>query len=178
MDEVYPMNLPTTDSLTTPCSTTASSSGSSITTARPQQQQLSTPARPQQQQLSTPARSKLSIHEQFMLACGEEEVILTGTAKEKSKRVSINDEIKRYKIAVQQFNIKAEPSGTSALQFYQTHHDQFQLLSNLAKIHLATCATSVPSESAFSLSSYIARKERARLSGENLCYSVFLKDKV
>ena len=43
---------------------------------------------------------------------------------------------------------------------------------------LATPATSVPSESAFSTASYLLRKQRSRLSPLNLSYSVFLKDKM
>ena len=43
---------------------------------------------------------------------------------------------------------------------------------------LATPATSVPSESAFSTASYLLRKQRSRLSPMNLSHSVFLKDKM
>ena len=38
--------------------------------------------------------------------------------------------------------------------------------------------TSVKAESAFSISAYYARKQRARLSADNLCFCVFLKDKL
>ncbi|CAF4381507.1 unnamed protein product, partial [Rotaria sp. Silwood2] len=58
------------------------------------------------------------------------------------------------------------------------HYVQLPLLSNLAKVHLVACGSSVPSESAFSCSAFVARKERSRLSPENLAYSVFLKDKL
>ena len=55
---------------------------------------------------------------------------------------------------------------------------QLPLLSNLAKVHLVACDSSVPSESAFSCSAYVACKERSHLSTENLAYTVFLKDKL
>jgi hypothetical protein len=42
---------------------------------------------------------------------------------------------------------------------------------------LATPASSVPSESAFSTASYLLRKQRSRLDPLNLSLSVFLKDK-
>lgn len=79
---------------------------------------------------------------------------------------------------MQEFNVLFEPSASSAIQFWKLNKDRFPLLSHLAKIHLTACATSVPSESAFSISAFVARKERARLSGQNLAYTVFLKDKV
>jgi len=43
---------------------------------------------------------------------------------------------------------------------------------------LATPASSVPSESAFSTASYLLRKQRSRLDPLNLSLSVFLKDKI
>ncbi|CAF1274288.1 unnamed protein product [Rotaria magnacalcarata] len=71
-----------------------------------------------------------------------------------------------------------QPSTVSALFFWKFHYVHLPLLLNLAKVHLDACGTSVPSESAFSCSAFVARKERSRLSPENLSYSVFLKDKL
>ncbi len=48
----------------------------------------------------------------------------------------------------------------------------------MAQCYLSASATSVPSESAFSVSAHYGRKERSRLSAENLAMSVFLKDKL
>jgi hypothetical protein len=48
----------------------------------------------------------------------------------------------------------------------------------MAQRYLPTPGTSVTSESAFSSSVYIARKERTRLSPDNLSYTVFLQDKL
>ncbi|CAF4265118.1 unnamed protein product, partial [Rotaria magnacalcarata] len=64
------------------------------------------------------------------------------------------------------------------ITFWKAHGEQLPLLKGMAAVYLSTPATSVPSESAFSLSAYVGRKERARLSPENLSYSVFLKDKL
>ena len=114
-----------------------------------------------------------------MAACGEDDDIAgANNGKEKSKRISINEELKFYKLAVQEINLAVTPSTSSAVQFWKLNKERFPMLSHLAKIHLTASATSVPSESAFSISAYVARKERARLSGQNLAYTVFLKDKV
>lgn len=64
------------------------------------------------------------------------------------------------------------------LVFWKTFGDQIPLLKDMAQRYLGTPATSVRSESAFSSSAYIGRKERARLSPENLCYTVFVQDKL
>ncbi|CAM4832117.1 unnamed protein product [Rotaria magnacalcarata] len=69
-------------------------------------------------------------------------------------------------------------SSIDALTFWKVNGDQMPLLKEMAQVYLSTPGTSVPSESAFSTSAYIGRKERARLSPENLSYTVFLKDKL
>ncbi|CAF1634855.1 unnamed protein product [Didymodactylos carnosus] len=61
--------------------------------------------------------------------------------------------------------------------FWQSNIDKIPFLAKLAKRYLATPSTSVPSESAFSMAGYLARKQRARLTPQNLSDSVFLKDK-
>jgi hypothetical protein len=72
---------------------------------------------------------------------------------------------------------KKKPS-TDAVTFWQLHGHQMPMLNVMAQQYLSTPGTSVPSESAFSCSSYVGRKERARLSPQNLSYTVFLKDKL
>ncbi|CAF4263529.1 unnamed protein product [Rotaria sordida] len=66
----------------------------------------------------------------------------------------------------------------NAVTFWQRYGDQMPILISMAQQYLSTPGTSVASESAFSISAYVARKERARLSPENLCYTVFLHDKL
>ncbi|CAF1473767.1 unnamed protein product [Adineta steineri] len=127
--------------------------------------------------LSSNTSKVKSAYDAFIEACEDQEISYQST-KEKSKRILINEELKYFRNAVQDFNSKNEPSTTTAIDFWRKYHLQLPYLFNLVKVHLAACGTSVPSESAFSVSAYTARKERSRLSPENLCYSVFLKDKL
>jgi hAT family C-terminal dimerisation region len=62
--------------------------------------------------------------------------------------------------------------------FWQQHHSTMPLLAVQASKYLAISATSVPSESALSISSYVLRKNRLSLTSKNLKYSMFLKDKL
>jgi hAT family C-terminal dimerisation region len=62
--------------------------------------------------------------------------------------------------------------------FWQQHHTTMPLLAYQAKKYLAIFATSVPSESAFSVSNYVLRKNRLSLTSKNLKYCMFLKDKL
>lgn len=63
-------------------------------------------------------------------------------------------------------------------EFWNRFEKKIPLLVHLTRQYLIVPATSVPSESLFSVASYIGRKERSRLSPDNLSMSVFLKDKV
>lgn len=62
--------------------------------------------------------------------------------------------------------------------FWKQYSIDLPLLSDMARCYLSAPATSVQSESAFSISAHYARKERARLSADNLAMAVFLKDKL
>ncbi|CAF4623818.1 unnamed protein product, partial [Rotaria magnacalcarata] len=95
-----------------------------------------------------------------------------------SKRAAIINEFYQYRKYVIEFNEKHEPDAGSVIVFWRTYGETFSILKGIAKKMLSTPATSVPSESCFSTSSALARKERARLSGEHPCSSVFLKDKI
>ncbi len=94
------------------------------------------------------------------------------------QRVTLADDIHNYRKYVTQFNLTHKPDLTSSIMFWQTYGQKFSILGKLAKKMLSTPATSVPSESCFSISSFLGRKERARLTGKNLSSSVFLKDKI
>ena len=65
-----------------------------------------------------------------------------------------------------------------AITFWKTYGEQLPLLKEMGQTYLPAPGTSVPSESAFSLSDYVGRKERAQLGPENLSYSIFLRDKL
>ena len=62
--------------------------------------------------------------------------------------------------------------------FWSTHASGLPILSSFARRFLATPDTSVPSEAAFSVSSFIRRKERCCLTPDNLAAAVFLKNKL
>jgi hypothetical protein len=66
--------------------------------------------------------------------------------------------------------ITANPSTTTTEMFILPK-DIFKMARQL----VCTPATSVPAECAFSISAYVGRKERARLSVKNLSTTMFLK---
>jgi hypothetical protein len=90
---------------------------------------------------------------------------------------TFGNETKKYRQLANSF-ISAVGEDKTALNFWKCNKHLLPNLSILARKYLATPATSVPSESAFSKSAYYARKERANIHGDNLCQSVFLKDKL
>lgn len=94
------------------------------------------------------------------------------TSSEKSNPKTISEEILYYG------SLLKKPSPVDAVTFWQANGNQMPILKDMATQYLSTPGTSVASESAFSRSAYIGRKERARLSPENLKYTVFLNDKL
>jgi len=92
-----------------------------------------------------------------------------------SSRASIIEELYNYRSLIVQYNSLHKVSTSSCLNFWKTYEAAFPRLSKLAREFVCTPATSVPSESAFSMSAYVARKERARLSIDSLTATVFLK---
>lgn len=97
---------------------------------------------------------------------------------DRKKKTTIIDDIRSYRTYAAQFNLKHKPDASSSTVFWKTYVKQFSILGKLANKMLNVPATSVPSESCFSVSNFLGRKERARLTGENLSSSVFLKDKI
>jgi hypothetical protein len=95
-----------------------------------------------------------------------------------NKKATIIEELQNYRKFMIHFNLKHKLDAGSCLLFWKTYGHSFAILKQVAKQMLSTPATSVPSESCFSISSYLGRKERVRLTGENLSSSVFLKDKI
>ena len=90
-------------------------------------------------------------------------------------RSKVVEEIHSYRLVVNKYNARHQPSVSASLQFWQACATTFPNLSAMARKLIATPATSVASESAFSTSAYLGRKERSKLSSENLAASVFLK---
>lgn len=62
--------------------------------------------------------------------------------------------------------------------FWREHGKAMPTLLTLARKYLAISASSVPSESTFSVANYVLRKNRLSLTGRNLKYTMFLKDKM
>ena len=91
------------------------------------------------------------------------------------QRSTIVEELYNYRLSVTKFNTKNQPSVSSCSYFWKRNSMNFPYLFQLVKQLLSTPATSVPSESAFSVSAYLARRERARLSGDKLAATIFLK---
>ena len=89
----------------------------------------------------------------------------------------MNEEFVLYKERIGDFYRKFRTQAY-ALNFWKKNYPDFPILAQLARVFLSIPGTSVPSESAFSISAYVARKERARLSSENLSYTMFMKDKI
>ena len=100
-------------------------------------------------------------------------------ATQEFTKLSINNELSAYRSwAMQEFaDILEHSKDHDPFGFWYLHGSTLKFLSTLVRNHLVVSCTSVPSESTFSVASYLGRKERSRFSTENLCTSVFLKDK-
>lgn len=94
--------------------------------------------------------------------------------------LNIADKLSVYRsLAMREYNdIVEKGKEHHVFSFWQRHQSQLKCLASLARKHLITPATSVPSESAFSVASFLGRKERSRLSPHNLAQLAFLKDKM
>ena len=120
--------------------------------------------------------TNLSTINEFLLACGDSCAI--HESRITSKKLTINEELRAYKKSVIEFYNQQMPTASSSLNFWQKNYIHFPILSQFARLHLSTPGTSIASESAFSISSYVARKERARLSSDSLSFAMFMKDKI
>ncbi|CAF3455403.1 unnamed protein product [Rotaria sp. Silwood2] len=125
--------------------------------------------------LNLPRSSHKSVIDAFNESIGELDYTETQSDEKKD---TIHDDIRSYRKYVTEFNSAHKTDATSSALFWQTYANGFPNLAKLARNYLSTPATSVPSETCFSMSSFLARKERARITGDNLASSVFLKDKI
>ena len=87
----------------------------------------------------------------------------------------MTEEFHNYRLLIAKYNDRHKPSTSLCLNFGQTYRATFSLISQVAIQLVCMPATSVPLESAFSISVYVGRKERARLSLESFAATVFLK---
>ena len=95
----------------------------------------------------------------------------------KDKRSSLVDEFRRYRLLASKATDSTD-DHISALQVWSIHGGGLPLLSSLTRRFLATPGTSVPSETAFSVSSFTGLDECCRLKTENLPAIMFLRDKI
>ncbi|CAF3465884.1 unnamed protein product [Rotaria socialis] len=86
----------------------------------------------------------------------------------------IIEEFRNYKFFAARFVLDG---GSDPLLFWRTNRIFLALVSTLAKKYLASPASSVASESAFSVSANYGRQQRARSLPENLAMSAYLYDK-
>ncbi|CAF4309927.1 unnamed protein product [Rotaria socialis] len=103
----------------------------------------------------------------FRVKCG---VVQPLSTLKKSKTVSLKQEIAKFETL--------DKDEHSFSTFWKTYERSLPLLSKMARRYGSITASSVPSESSFSIAGYVARKNRSSLSAKNLKYSMFLKDKI
>ena len=65
---------------------------------------------------------------------------------------------------------------TDFQEYWRSRDQQLSKLSRLVRRYSIMCATSVASESAFSIAGYLQRKQRSSLSPKALRYSMLLRD--
>ncbi|CAF3459138.1 unnamed protein product [Rotaria sp. Silwood2] len=121
-------------------------------------------------------QSKPNSIQRFLSSVGKRQ-----TSIDKSNTVlSIANELALYRsLAMQEYiNIVQHSKEHDPFGFWNIHGSQLKFLHSLARKHLIVPATSVPSESVFSTAAFLGRKERTRLSSQNLATLVFLKDKM
>ncbi|CAF3250677.1 unnamed protein product [Rotaria sp. Silwood2] len=125
---------------------------------------------------ATENEKKKSLLNYFLDSLADED---TQHVKKQSSTLNkiLNDEFKTYKKLAGHF-VSTSTDLHHSLQFWKTNKSLLPNLAPLAQKYLASPSTSTKSESAFSMSAYYGRKQRARLSSENLGFSVFLKDKL
>ncbi|CAF3393895.1 unnamed protein product, partial [Rotaria sp. Silwood2] len=116
-------------------------------------------------------KPKPTAMEVFLNSIGDDSVQKPTT----SPRASIIEELYNYRWLIAKYNSLYKASTSSCLNFWKLYGAMLRLLSKITRQLVCTPATSVPSESAFSMSSYVARKERSRLSVDSLTATMFLK---
>ncbi len=89
-------------------------------------------------------------------------------SKDLIKILSTKEELAIY------ISSKGQYADVSA--YWRDHEQKLPKLSSLVRKYGMIQASSVASESAFSIANYIQRKERSSLSAENLRYSIFLRE--
>ena len=100
----------------------------------------------------------------FNKICG----ILSNISNVSLKILSTKDELAKY--------ISTKNQYSDIYAYWRDYKHKLPKLSSLVRKYCMIQASSVASESAFSIANYIQRKERSSLSAENLRYSIFLRE--
>ena len=111
--------------------------------------------------------NKLGLLDKFASSCG----LVVNEQKGSSKNKTINDELNLYAIARQ------GASYSDFGEFWKKNQIKLPFLANAVRKYCCISATSVPSESRFSIANFVSRKERAHLSSKNLRFSMMLREK-
>ncbi|CAF1671794.1 unnamed protein product, partial [Didymodactylos carnosus] len=112
------------------------------------------------------SRSALS---KFLSSCGLP-LKLPSLSRSGQRILSIRDELARFVSRVE--------SDLGFESFWKANQKDLIRLASLVRRYSAIPATSVPSESSFSIAGYLNRKSRSLLSSKTLKYSMFLRDKL
>lgn len=114
---------------------------------------------------SSGSRRTSALHTLFSLS--ETNAVPTGIST--TKAYTISEEIGYYISSIQR--------ESSFASFWTGQHLKLPLMAAVAHRISNIPATSVPSESSFSVAGYIARKQRSCLSSDAIRYSLVLKDR-
>lgn len=93
--------------------------------------------------------------------------------KKNPKTLTLNEELAAYSSSNKN-DVQGNPLKFEV--FWQLNASSYPRLARFACYSNVIVATSVPSESSFSVAGHILRKERSRLSSKNLTYTMILKD--
>ncbi|CAF1202668.1 unnamed protein product [Adineta ricciae] len=116
---------------------------------------------------SSKSSKGMSIITNFLSKCGVESTNISIRSK---KSLTITQELaKLSSIPKDEYEFGS---------FWREHGDSLPKLASCARKYLSISSSSVASESAFSTSNYVLRKNRLALSSKNVKYTMFLKDKL
>lgn len=113
---------------------------------------------------STPTTVKLNPLEKLALVCGR--TIAPSTTR---KSMTLDEEISSY--------VKAAKSANDFEGFWVLHNNHFPRLSSVVRSTNVIPATSVASESLFSVASFLQGKQRSSMSSTTLRYLLVLKNR-
>lgn len=116
-------------------------------------------------------KKKVSAMEAFLITIGDS----TTSTPTLQNRASIVEEIYNYRLLVDKFSSGRLLTASACIEFWKLYGSTLPSLFNLATKLICTPATSVASEAAFSVAAFTARKERSRLTADNLSAAIFLK---